>query len=73
MIVRNVLTCPEVADALDVFNDAKDTIKWLRSVKDLDNADQIEKIITKLESRLRLQYEAWCREKERFSLYTNLE
>jgi hypothetical protein len=52
MIVREVIRQPDLIDKIDFFNDAKDTIAWL---KDLGHFD--------LAARLQKQFDLWARRK----------
>ena len=40
MIVREVLKNPSIIDRFDIFNDAGDTIRWLKSLK-RSEADEV--------------------------------
>lgn len=57
MIVRAVLTNPELIELMDLFNDGRDTINWLRTLVqfsefiEMDGADP-EAIADSIEKRL---------------------
>lgn len=42
MIVRAVLTVPDLIDTMDVFNDGKDTKNWLMDMGEVELANRVD-------------------------------
>lgn len=56
MIVREILTDPDLLDCFDLFNDAKDTINWLRWMATKHNNETATDLANKLEQK----YKDFC-------------
>ena len=54
MIVRAVLENPELIETLDMFNDASDTIAWLKNVHTVESWGIAKRLCEKYDQWLRL-------------------
>ena len=56
MIVRSVIDNSDAIDRFDYFNDAKDTIDWLRGRKRFDLAERLQKRLDEYRERRRADF-----------------